>query len=49
MTPVMFWLQWGRGSSAAEGHLGLRAQVAVDRLQWGRGSSAAEGLRLRDE
>ena len=36
-------LQWGRGSSAAEGILKRLDDVLEDRLQWGRGSSAAEG------
>ena len=37
------WLQWGRGSSAAEGGWDEKSLVACMTLQWGRGSSAAEG------
>ena len=37
-------LQWGRGSSAAEGAGWRSTRPASGSLQWGRGSSAAEGL-----
>ena len=45
-------LQWGRGSSAAEGTRTLTGCSICRTLQWGRGSSAAEGtyrvhLRVR--
>ena len=37
-------LQWGRGSSAAEGTRTLTGCSICRTLQWGRGSSAAEGV-----
>ncbi len=36
-------LQWGRGSSAAEGRAAPTSSCPHRSLQWGRGSSAAEG------
>ena len=42
-------LQWGRGSSAAEGAGWRSTRPASGSLQWGRGSSAAEGSRTRQQ
>ena len=39
-------LQWGRGSSAAEGSFVILLESPENVLQWGRGSSAAEGKKL---
>ena len=41
-----FWLQWGRGLSAAEGQSPWRRCSVPKMLQWGRGLSAAEGTAL---
>ena len=39
---VAYWLQWGRGFSAAESSLLALEIVRIAVLQWGRGFSAAE-------
>ena len=40
-------LQWGRGSSAAEGAVLRDLAPITVKLQWGRGSSAAEGSAVQ--